>query len=61
MLIFTDEIILQIRQEEYAKYLAGRSFGSVEHIDEAYLLFSYDGTDRCPYIKLRLNRSEVTV
>jgi hypothetical protein len=56
VLIFTDEIILQIRQDEYAEYLAERLFGSVEQIDEAYLLFSYDGIDRCPYIKLRLDR-----
>lgn len=57
VLIFTDEIILQASQEEYAEYLAGLSFGPVEQIDEAYLLFSYDGTDRCPYLKLRLNPS----
>jgi hypothetical protein len=58
VLIFTDEVILQADQEEYAEYLAGQSFGPVAHIDEAYLLFSYAGIDRCPYIKLRLNRSE---
>lgn len=59
VLIFSDEIILQARQEEYVDYLAGQSFGPVEQIDEAYFLFSYDGIDRCPYIKLRLTRSEV--
>jgi len=59
VLIFTDEIILQARKEEYVDYLAGQSFGPVKQVDEAYLLFSYDGIDRCPYIKLRLNRSKV--
>lgn len=57
-LIFTDEVIIQASQEEYAEYLAGQSFGPVEQIDEAYFLFSYDGIDRCLYIKLRLIRLE---
>lgn len=58
LLIFTDEITLQASQAEYAECLAAQSFGPVNQIDEAYFLFPYDG-DRCPYIKLRLNRSEI--
>ncbi len=61
VLIFTDEIVLQACQAEYAEYLAGQSFGQVNQMDEAYLLFSYDGTDRCPYVKLRLKRSKTPV
>jgi hypothetical protein len=61
VLIFTDEVVLQTNQEEYAEYFTGQSFGPVEQIDKAYLLFSYNGIDRCPYIKLQLNRSETAV
>ena len=56
--IFTDEIILLASQEEYKKGLLGQFFGPVEQINEAYFLFSYDGIDRCPYIKLCINRSD---
>ena len=43
LLIFTDEDTLVSRRFEYAKGLPELSFGPVEQIDEAYLLFSYVG------------------
>lgn len=60
LVIFTDEIILLASQEEYKKGLLGQFFGPVKQINEAYFLFSYDGIDRYPYIKLCLNRSDVS-
>jgi hypothetical protein len=54
LVIFTDEIILSARQEGYAEILSKHSFGPVSQLDDAYFLFSYDGIDRCPYVRLRL-------
>lgn len=57
LVIHTDEFRLLIdREEVYERYLPSQSFGPVQHIDEAYLLFSYEPDVGYPYIQLPLNR-----
>ena len=57
LVIHTDEFRLLIdREEVYERYLPSQSFGPVQQIDEAYLLFSYEPDVGYPYIQLPLNR-----
>ena len=53
--IFTDEITIPVAQ--YQPLLSSHRFTSLPNTDEAYFLFPYDGTDRCPYVRLAVSKS----
>lgn len=51
-IIFTDEITIQY--EAYRDALMQHQFQNLPQTDEAYFLFSYNGEDRCPYVRLKI-------
>ena len=52
-IIFTDEITIPF--EQYRPLLLNHCFAGLPNTDEAYFLFSYNGVDRCPYVRLQIS------
>ena len=51
-ILFTDEITIQY--EAYRDVLMQHQFQNLLQTDEGYFLFSYNGEDRCPYVRLKI-------